>query len=104
MLKALQVPVCTADTNNASQPKGSVATGPMVVGGLQLADTTQNGKHYAEAAARHLVADTTHIITQQVQVCTVEASDASAYLPIGSVATRRPPQSPGTRNQVPRHI
>ena len=81
-----------------------MATGPQVVGGLQVADTTQNGKHYAEAAARHLVADTTHLITQQVQVCTVEASDASAYLPIGSVATRRPPQSAGTRNQVPRHI
>ena len=59
--------------------------GPLVAGSLQVAETTQTGEQCA--AVRHLAADTSHPITQQVQVCKSEARDASDYLPIGSVAT-----------------
>ena len=86
--KPLQVQVCTDESVDASahSPIGSKATGPLEAGGLVTA--TQDGEQHTEAAAAgHLEADTMHPKTHQVQVYAVGASDASAYLPLGSVAT-----------------
>ena len=67
---------------SARLPVGGVASDP-----LAATSTRTGGQRAAQAAAGRMAAGTGDPATGKVQVCKEDTSEASSYLPIGSVAT-----------------